>query len=87
MQRFINKLGSNSTTKTIIIILLDIKRALEQTIRRTSAAQAYLCTGMRADSTLPSLWTQLRKKEQSEDSNSVLALILVSEIRMRFLYH
>ena len=84
---FINRLGSNSSTKTIIIILLDIKRALEQTIRRTSAAQAYLCAGMRVDSTLPSLWTLSRKKERWEDSNSVLALISASEIKTRFLFH
>ena len=64
LQKYILRPESSNSIRTIIIILLDTKRAQEQMIRKMNAVQVYLHAGMRVDSILLSLLTLLRKKEQ-----------------------
>ena len=64
LQKYILRLESSNSIRTIIIILLDTKRAQELMIRKMNAVQVYLHAGMRVDSILLSLLTLLRKREQ-----------------------
>ena len=64
LQKYILRPESSNSIRTIIIILLDTKRAQELMIRKMNAVQVYLHAGMRVDSILLSLLTLLRKKEQ-----------------------
>ena len=64
LRKYILRPESSNSIRTIIIILLDTKRAQEQMIRKMNAVQVYLHAGMKVDSILLSLLTLLRKKEQ-----------------------
>ena len=64
LQKYILRPESSNSIRTIIIILLDTKRAQELMIRKMNAVQVYLHAGMRVDSILLSLLTLLRKREQ-----------------------
>ena len=64
LQKYILRPESSNSIRTIIIILLDTKRAQEQMIRKMNAVQVYLHAGMRVDSILQSLLTLSRNKEQ-----------------------